>query len=268
MKDFILGNEPTIRLVIFAGVLLVMAGWELLSPRRRPLVSRPYHWLNNLGLVVAGSVVVRVLFPVIAVGVAIWAESRGWGLFNWLPLPRWLAVLISVVLLDFIIYWQHVAAHRMPHFWMLHKVHHADPDIDTTTGVRFHPIEIVVSMLIKMAAVIILGTPPEAVVIFEVILNAGAMFSHGNVYLPAVLDRWLRKIIVTPDMHVVHHSIVTRETNSNFGFNLSVWDRIFGTYRAQPEAGHDGITLGLPQFQTERRQNLLWMLVLPFKGSK
>ncbi len=268
MRDFMLTNEPTIRLAFYLGVLVAMAVWELIAPRRHRLVSRGFRWINNLGLVVVSTVVLRIVFPMLAVGVAAWAEGVGWGLLNIIPMPRWLAVLCSVVLLDLLIYWQHVAAHSMPHFWLLHMVHHADPDIDTTTGIRFHPLEIVISMLIKMAAVFILGAPAEAVILFEVVLNATAMFNHGNVRLPARLDGWLRQVVVTPDMHRVHHSVVVRETNSNFGFNLSVWDHLFGTYCAQPEAGHVGITIGLKQFQSEPRQTLWWMLALPFKGDK
>lgn len=264
----VLSAEPLIRLGVFAGVLGAMVAWELAAPRRRPTVSRWRRWPGNIGVVVIGSLLVRVLFPTAAVGVALVASARGWGLLNLIALPDWLAVAIAVVLLDLIIYAQHVLFHLNPWLWRLHRMHHADLDFDVTTGIRFHPVEILLSMLIKLAAVVLLGAPALAVMIFEVLLNATSMFNHGNVRLPAALDRHLRRILVTPDVHRVHHSIVARETHSNFGFSLSWWDRLFGTYRAQPEAGHEGMTIGLPIFRTPGELRLDRMLIQPLRRGK
>ncbi len=264
----ITSTETVVRLSVFAGVLALMAGWELLAPRRRLTVRRPGRWLSNLGLVVLNSVVVRVLVPLGAVGVAVVAEERGWGLFHALLLPAWLAVALSVVALDFVIYLQHLLFHAVPLLWRLHMVHHADLDFDVTTGVRFHTLEILLSLGIKAAAVILLGAPALGVLIFEVLLNATSMFSHGNVRLPTWFDRLLRFVIVTPEMHRVHHSIRARETNSNFGFNLPWWDYLLGTYRAQPEEGHERMTIGLEQVRDASVADRLHaMLALPFIGS-
>jgi sterol desaturase/sphingolipid hydroxylase (fatty acid hydroxylase superfamily) len=243
-----------------------MAAWEVLAPRRRLTTAKPVRWASNLGLVVLDTVAARLLLPLGAVGVALLAEERGWGLFNNLPLPAWLAVALSVVALDFVIYLQHVLFHAVPLLWRLHLVHHADLDFDVTTGVRFHTLEILLSLGIKAAAVILLGAPALAVLVFEVLLNATSLFNHGNVRLPAWLDRVLRLVVVTPEMHRVHHSVDPRETNSNFGFNLPWWDFLLGTYRAQPAAGHEGMTIGLEQFRDERVERLHWMLALPFVG--
>jgi len=210
--------------------------------------------------------VVRVIFPTAAVGMALVAAERGWGLLNNLDLNPVVSIVAAVLILDFFIYLQHVMFHAIPALWRLHMVHHADVDFDVTTGLRFHPVEIVLSMLIKLAAVAVLGPPAVAVIIFEVILNATAVFNHGNIRLPAAVDRVLRLIVVTPDMHRVHHSVKVAETNSNFGFNLPWWDRLLGTYRGQPEDGHEKMTIGLNQFQDKPRQGLLWLLALPFTG--
>src|SRR5215210_5342163 len=264
----VLSVDPVIRLGTFASVLALMAAWEFIAPRRRQHVGRLWRWPNNLGVVVIDTVVVRLLFPTAAVGVALVAEARGWGVLNILPLPSWLAVILAVVLLDLTIYGQHVMFHAVPVLWRLHRMHHADLEFDVTTGVRFHPVEIVLSMLIKFAAVVLLGAPATAVLIFEVLLNATAMFSHSNVRLPKRIDRVLRWIVVTPDMHRVHHSTERRETDSNFGFNLPWWDRLFGTYRAQPEAGHEGMTLGIPQFRDPKELRLDRMLLQPLRDGR
>jgi len=261
-------SESVLRLGCFGGVLLLIALWELLAPRRRLTVSRPARWASNLGLVLIDTLAVRFLIPLGAMGVAVLAHERGWGLFNRLALPEWLAATLSVVALDLAIYLQHVMFHAVPLLWRLHMVHHADLDFDVTTGVRFHVIEILLSMLIKMAAVLLLGAPAVGVLAFEVVLNATSMFGHGNVRLPAWVDRILRLFVVTPEMHRVHHSVHVRETNSNFGFNLPWWDYLFGTYKDQPADGHEGMTVGLRQFRDERRADRLhWMLLLPFFGS-
>jgi sterol desaturase/sphingolipid hydroxylase (fatty acid hydroxylase superfamily) len=224
-------------------------------------------WSNNLALVVIDTIVLRLTFPILAVGLAVMAQERGWGLFNFIDAPAWVAVLASVIILDLVIYLQHVMFHAVPALWRLHRMHHADLDFDVTTGLRFHPIEIVLSMGIKLAMVLVLGPPAVAVLIFEVLLNATAMFNHSNVRLPLVVDRVLRLVMVTPDMHRVHHSILPEETNSNFGFNLPWWDRLLGTYKAQPAAGHDAMTIGIEQFRTPRDQWLDRMLVQPIKGT-
>lgn len=262
-----LQHELAIRLTCFFGVFGGMALWELAAPRRRLTVSRLWRWANNLALVALNSILLRALFPAAAVGVAAFAAEQGWGLFNHFAVPLWMSMPVSVVLLDFVIYLQHVMFHAVPLLWRLHRVHHADLDIDVTTGTRFHPIEIVLSMLIKAAVILVLGPPVGAVVIFEIVLNATSMFNHGNVRMPPALDRVLRLLLVTPDMHRVHHSIEEDETNSNFAFNLSVWDRLFGTYRDQPRARHEAMTIGISTFREPSR--CVWlpgMLVLPFVG--
>jgi sterol desaturase/sphingolipid hydroxylase (fatty acid hydroxylase superfamily) len=265
MWDFLLSHEPVIRLSAFASVLGAMALWEILAPRRPQDVGRLTRWPSNLGVVIVDSLLVRLVFPTAAVGVALLAETRGWGLFNALEAPRVVAVIASVVLLDLAIYLQHVLFHAVPVLWRLHRMHHADLEFDVTTGVRFHPIEILLSMLIKFAVIAALGTPAVAVLIFEVLLNATSMFNHGNVRLPQRIDRVLRWIVVTPEMHRVHHSILQRETNSNFGFNLPWWDRLFGTYKPQPAAGHEGMTIGIEQFRDPAELRLDRMLVQPFR---
>ena len=267
MDTFLQTHEAAIRLGFFLGIFGMMALWEILAPRRALTVSKTVRWANNLGLVVFNTLLLRLLFPAAAVGVAALAAQRDWGLFNYFEAPLWLAVLLAVVIMDLVIWLQHVMVHAIPVLWRLHRVHHADPDYDVTTGARFHPLEIILSMLIKFATVLLLGPPVVAVIIFEVLLNATAMFNHGNVRLPAGIDRALRWILVTPDMHRVHHSVEDDETNSNFGFNLPWWDRLFGTYRDQPRAGHDGMTIGIHGYRAPRDVSWLpGMLVLPFRG--
>jgi sterol desaturase/sphingolipid hydroxylase (fatty acid hydroxylase superfamily) len=260
-------NEPQIRFGFFVGVVVLIAVGELVLPRRKLTVNKPLRWASNLGLVVVNSVVARLLVPIGAIGMALLSEENGWGLFNNITIPRWLVATLAVLLLDLAIYLQHIMFHAVPVLWRLHMVHHADLDFDVTTGLRFHTIEILLSLGIKLAVVMLLGAPALAVLIFEVALNATAMFNHANLRLPAWLDRGLRLIVVTPDMHRVHHSAVPVETNSNFGFNFPWWDFLFGTYRPQPEAGHDGMTIGLAQFREEFVDRLHWMLMLPFLGT-
>ena len=259
-----MNHEPAVRLGFFFGALLVMAVWELAAPRRELRVAKGARWFANLGIVVLDTIVVRILFPTAAVGMALVASERGWGFLNQLNLAPAVSILLSVLVLDLVIYLQHVMFHAVPALWQLHMVHHADNDFDCTTGLRFHPVEIVLSMVIKLAAVTALGPPAVAVIVFEVVLNATAIFNHGNVRMPGAVDRVLRWIVVTPDMHRVHHSVKTFETNSNFGFNLPWWDRTLGTYRAQPEDGHWAMVVGLDQFQERKRQGLPWLLALPF----
>jgi sterol desaturase/sphingolipid hydroxylase (fatty acid hydroxylase superfamily) len=259
-------HEPVIRLSVFLGVLALMALAEAASPARRRDVPRLLRWSNNLALVVVDTVLVRLLFPVAAVGLALLAAQRGWGVFNMLALPGWAAIPATVLLLDLAIYAQHVVFHFVPALWRLHRVHHADVEIDVTTGLRFHPGEILLSMGFKLLLVLALGPPAVAVLIFEVLLNATAMFNHANLHLPGAVDRVLRRVLVTPDMHRVHHSVIPAETNSNFGFNLPWWDRLFRTYRAQPQAGHQGMTIGLSQFRARRELWLDRMLWQPLRG--
>lgn len=259
-------TESVVRLGFFAGVLLVMAVGEMLAPRRRLTVKKPLRWFSNLGLVALDTLAVRVVLPVGVVGMALIAQEHSWGLFNYVSLPGWLIVVLSIVVLDLVIYLQHILFHAVPILWRLHMVHHADLDFDVTTGLRFHTIEILLSVGIKVGAVVLLGAPPLGVLIFEVLLNATSMFNHANVRLPLWLDWLLRLVVVTPDMHRVHHSVIVRETNSNFGFNLPWWDYLFGTYRPQPAEGHESMTIGLSQFQDDWVAQLHWMLALPFVG--
>jgi len=265
MTDWVLTHEDWVRLVFFAGVFLLMATWELAFPRRVLSTSKPQRWFNNLTIVVLNTVVLRLVFPAAAVSMAWVAEEQSWGLFNNIELPYWLTFAFSVVALDLVIYLQHVTFHAVPALWRLHMVHHADLDFDLTTGNRFHPLEIVLSMLLKTAAVAVLGPPTLAVLAFEVLLNAMAMFNHANARIPPAVDRVMRWLVVTPDMHRVHHSILAFETNSNFGFNLPWWDRLLGTYRDQPRTGHEEMTIGLRQFR-DPRLGLVRMLLLPFVG--
>ena len=260
-----MSNEPFVRFTAFSAVLAAMAMWELAAPRRKQELGRQARWPGNLGIVFLDTLLVRLIFPMGAMGVALLAEARGWGLFNAFGIPTWVAVPAGVILLDLAIYLQHVLFHAVPVLWRLHRMHHADLEFDVTTGVRFHPVEILLSMVIKLGVVAALGAPALAVLTFEVLLNATSMFSHGNVSLPAGLDRVLRWIVVTPEMHRVHHSIKAHETNSNFGFNLPWWDQLFGTYRDQPEAGHLGMTIGIAQFRDSAEQRLDHMLTQPFR---
>ncbi|EDZ67796.1 hypothetical protein NOC27_1123 [Nitrosococcus oceani AFC27] len=267
LSEFILSQEIPLRLGFFLGIFGLMALWELAAPRRKLSVSKPVRWLNNLALVFFNTLLLRWLFPAAAVGMAVFASEHNWGLFNIYPLPLWWAVALSVLILDFAIWLQHVMFHAVPALWRLHRVHHADLDFDLTTGIRFHPLEIVLSMGIKFTAIAVLGPPVVAVIIFEILLNATSMFNHSNVYLPIPLDKILRRFLVTPDMHRVHHSVEDDETNSNFGFNLPWWDRLLGTYRDQPRAGHKTMDIGIHTFRN--LCHCAWlpgMLRLPFIG--
>jgi sterol desaturase/sphingolipid hydroxylase (fatty acid hydroxylase superfamily) len=239
---------------------------EALLPRRDRVASQGRRWFTNLFIAGIDTAVLRIIFPVAAVGFAVWAQAKGYGLFNVTGLPPLLEGLIAFLALDFAIYVQHVASHKIQVLWRLHQVHHADPDIDVSTGIRFHPVEILLSMGYKLIVVTALGAPPAAVFAFEVVLNGGALFNHANLKLPLWLDRILRLLIVTPDMHRVHHSVIWRETDSNYGFNLSIWDRMFGTYVAQPKEGHEGMTIGLKQHGREQPVRLGWSLLIPFRG--
>jgi len=257
-------NEAAIRLIAFLGIFAAVAAWESLSPRRQLATAKAGRWFSNISITLIGTVIVRTLFPVLAASFA--ANENSLGVLNQVALPHFLKIIIGVLALDLAIYGQHVLFHSVPLFWRLHMMHHADLDIDVTTGLRFHPIEVILSMGIKIGAVIVIGPPVAAVILFEILLNGTSMFNHGNIRMPHNVDRLLRLVVVTPDMHRVHHSVVIKETNSNFGFNFPWWDRVFNTYRDQPAAGHDTMAIGLSQFRDEKRLTLPWLLALPFIG--
>lgn len=259
-------NETLIRFGVFLGLFSLFALVEALLPRRARTQTRKQRWVTNWGITIANTVFVRLMafvLPVLAVGAAVDAGNQGWGLFNALALPAWIEIVAAILILDFIIWAQHLITHKVPILWRLHRVHHADVDMDVTTAIRFHPIEIGLSMLIKIGAVYLLGPAALAVILFEIILNGTAMFNHANIRLPLWLDAIVRRVMVTPDMHRVHHSVHRHEHDSNYGFSLSIWDRMFGTYIAQPEAGHDDMQVGL-EWQDDRPAKLGWSLALPF----
>lgn len=264
MND-LFANEGAVRIAVFIGVLVVMMVLEAVIPRRERSNPRMIRWPANLGVVVVDTIVARLVVPVPPIAAAIWATNNNTGLLNQADIPFGLAVAACIIFLDLVIYWQHVIFHKVPILWRLHRMHHADTDIDATTGIRFHPIEIVLSLLIKIAVVLAFGMPAEAVILFEIILNASAIFNHANFKLPLGVDQALRLVIVTPDMHRVHHSWHPEETNSNYGFNLAIWDRLFHTYIAQPRDGHDDMTIGLKEFRDEKDKSLVGLLMIPFK---
>lgn len=266
MTESIFGHEPIIRLAAYLGILAALMLWELAAPRRQLTQTRWHRWPGNIGIAALNTLLLRFVAPGAAVGIALWAEAAGIGLFNVIQLPYWLAVAASLLALDLLIYGQHVAFHKVGPLWRLHRMHHADLDIDATTGARFHPVEILLSLGIKAAAVLLLGAPALAVLLFEILLNATSMFSHANIALPAQVDRVLRLVVVTPDMHRVHHSWIREETDSNFGFNVPWWDRLFGTYRPQPRDGHLGMTIGLSIFREPGQLRLDRMLLQPLKS--
>ena len=260
--------EIALRLFCTTLVFAMLAAWELFAPRRKLAVGRLKRWPSNIGVLLVDAALVRLLIPTAAVGAALYAAGQGWGLFNWLQLRLSVGAVLGFLVLDFVIWAQHWAFHHVPMLWRLHRMHHADLDFDVTTGVRFHPIEILISIAIKIAVIVAFGIPPVGVFAFEVALNATSMFNHSNVRMPQWLDRVLRLVVVTPDMHRVHHSVVREETDSNFGFNLPWWDWMFGTYRREPETGHDGMTIGIPQFRDPKEQRLDKMLTQPFRNEK
>lgn len=260
-------NEAVIRLSVFFSLFVALVVWEFALPRRPLSVAKGVRWIANLSLVVINTFAARLLVPITAVAFASVVDLERCGLFSMLPLPAWLTILLGVVVLDLAIYFQHQLFHAVPALWRLHKVHHTDLDFDVTTGVRFHPLEIVLSMAIKLAVICVFGPGVIAVLIFEILLNATSMFNHSNIYLPAKLDRVLRWVVVTPDMHRVHHSVLPREFNANFGFNLPWWDRLFGTYRSEPQQGHLGMSIGQPGHREADALTLPRLLALPFAGA-
>lgn len=265
--DNLLAIESTVRLSAFLSIFACMALWELLAPRRQLTVRKSQRWLNNLGLVVVNTLVIRFIFPAAAVGTAVWAETQQIGLIHWLEWNQlWWVVLTSVVLLDLFIWYQHLLFHKIPLLWRLHRVHHADLDFDLTTGLRFHPIEVLLSMFIKAALILLFGFPAIAVLVFEIVLNGCAMITHSNIRLPSKLDGLIRTLFVTPDMHRVHHSWRVEEANSNYGFNLAIWDKLFGTYRRDSVDGQQGIIFGITQVPNKAAVPLPKLLTLPFRS--
>ena len=264
--DYLTDHELVTRFVVFLGVFVSLATLETIAPRRRNQLSRWLRWTSNVAILGIGNGLLRLTFPVLSVGMALIAQRHGWGLFNAFHAPTAIALLGSVLLLDLAIYLQHVMFHAVPTLWRLHRMHHADLEFDVSTGLRFHPIEIVLSMMLKLVVVVAVGPPVIAVLLFELLLNVSSMFNHSNIRIPVSVDRVLRRLVVTPDMHRVHHSIDRRETNSNFGFNFPWWDRLFGTYFAQPRAGHESMTIGIERFRTPRDLRLDRMLIQPFLG--
>lgn len=265
--DFL--NEGVTRLTVFAVVLLLLVLWEKWATLRRQRTRRAVRWRTNFGLGAIDTVVLRLAFPAGAVGAAVFAQNYGWGAFNVLSIPVAVAVAVSVLLLDLVIYFQHWLFHAVPWLWRIHRVHHADPELDVSTALRFHPVESVFSMFLKAGVVLLLGLPPLGVLIFEIILNAAAMFNHTNASLPAGLERWVRRLVVTPDMHRIHHSTHDREANSNFGFSLSLWDRLFRTYRRSPRVPQTLMSIGLPdESPSPAHIRLGSVLSMPFVSSK
>jgi len=258
--------EVAIRLISFALLFVLVALWEIRTPRRPLKTSKKARWITNLSIIIINPVLLRLVFPVLAVETAQAAQVNGWGLLNQIHFPGLVAFGVGIIVLDLIVYLQHVVFHAVPVLWRLHMMHHADLDYDLTTGLRFHPVEIVLSMILKITIIVALGPPVASVLAFEVILNGMAMFNHGNIKIPSSVDRFLRLFVVTPDMHRVHHSVIIRETNSNYGFNLSWWDRLFGTYKDQPEKGHTDMVIGLAQFRNPQKLSLWHILILPFVG--
>ncbi len=262
--SFLEQYEAIIRLGTFAGIFLIMALLEIAMPRKKRVLGRGSRWFTNMSLVLVDTLAIRLIMPILAVGMADYAAGRGWGLLALVDLPMWVEIIIAFLLLDMLIYAQHIGFHKIPILWRIHKVHHADRDLDVTSGARFHPLEAVISMAYKLICIALIGPAAFAVFLFEVVLNAASMFNHANVRLPLGLDRLMRFFIVTPDMHRVHHSVLERETNSNYSFFLTIWDRLFRTYTAQPEQGHDGMIVGLSEYQNDKPANLIWSLFVPF----
>lgn len=265
--DNILNDWAQLRIAIFLGIFLFLALCEFVFPRRaKNNVPQSTRWISNLSIVIIGNFLMRLIFPLLAIEMAILSRNYSWGIFNQFETPYWINIILTIIILDLVIYLQHVMFHAVPIFWRAHRMHHADLDFDVTTGIRFHPIEVILSMGIKIGSVALIGASPIGVLIFEILLNATSMFSHSNLNLPISIDRVLRCIIVTPDMHRVHHSIQEHETNSNFGFNFSFWDRIFGTYLNQPSEGHLKMTIGITDFRNPKYLRLDWLLLIPFIG--
>ena len=265
MESWLLQNESNLRLTAFVVVFFAIAIWEWLSPKRKRLKSLTTRWINNLSLMIINTLLIRVFFPMAAVGIALIISDQQIGLLNIIEIHPIAAVMLSVILLDCAIYWQHRLMHKIPLLWRIHRVHHADPEFDVTTGLRFHPFEIAVSMIYKTLIIALLGTPVLAVLIFELLLNAGSLFNHGNIDLTAKIDTALRQVIVTPDMHRIHHSTDAIESNRNFGFALSWWDHLFGSYQSTPNVAHEEMPIGLDEYRDPKHAVFLTgVLFIPF----
>ena len=267
MKELIFQYESYIRLGSFLGLFILLMAWEVASPKRKLLQLRRFRWFSNIGLIVTSSILIRFIIPTAAVGVALLAEKDNLGFLNYFDLSTTAHFIIAFILMDLAIYFQHVMFHALPMFWRFHRVHHSDLDCDISTGLRFHPFEMIISILFKFVIIISIGAPVIAVVCFEIILNAASMFTHSNIKIPANLEKLVRWIVVTPDMHRIHHSVNENETNSNFGFFISVWDRLFGTYINEPKEGQQNMEIGLHSFRQAKWQNLRWLIYLPFVSS-
>ncbi|MEJ2177290.1 MAG: sterol desaturase family protein [Gammaproteobacteria bacterium] len=264
MNNLIADSEATLRLAAFFLVLITLVCLEFLFPRRKLTLPRTQRWFSNIGISLFNTVFVKLVFPLAGIGAAVLAEQNNWGLFNQVEVSHWLGVMVFLLIFDLTIYLQHRLFHAVPFLWHLHRMHHTDVDYDVTTGNRFHPVSILLSSVIKFVLVILMGAAPIAVLIAEVLLNATSMFNHSNLKLPVGLDRLLRRIIVTPDMHRIHHSVIMSEHSHNFGFNFPWWDRLFGTYQAEPALGHESMQIGIEGFQNRRSANFLWLLIQPF----
>ncbi len=264
MKEFFFQYESYIRLSSFIGLYALLTLWEISSPKRKLEHARRLRWVSNFGLIIISSILIRFIFPTAAVGISLLVEQNHWGLLYYFELPYIIHFIAAFVLMDLSLYFQHVMFHALPLFWRFHRVHHTDLDFDITTGLRFHPFEMVISILIKFMTITALGVPVLAVVIFEIILNAASMFSHSNIKIHSAIEQMTRWFIVTPDMHRIHHSVSENETNSNFGFFISVWDRLFGTYTKEPKEGHTGMQIGLNNFREPKWQDIRWLIYLPF----
>ena len=264
MKEVFFEYESYIRLGSFLGIFALLTIWEISSPKRELLQLRRFRWFSNIGLVVLSSVLIRFILPTAAVGVALHVEQEQLGFLNLYELPFIVQFIFAFILMDLAIYFQHVMFHALPLFWRFHRVHHSDLDCDITTGLRFHPFEMIISIVFKFLIIASIGAPVLAVVFFEIILNAASMFTHSNIKIPSAIEKMVRWFIVTPDMHRIHHSIKENETNSNFGFFISIWDRLLGTYIQEPEQGHDNMQIGLQRFREPKWQNLRWLIYLPF----
>ncbi|MEH6345769.1 MAG: sterol desaturase family protein [Bermanella sp.] len=270
LETLLLEHESSLRLGLFLGIFIIIALAEWLWPRREQKVMRPKRWRDNLSLLALAALFMRLMLPMGLAGLALQLTQANIGLFNQPDLMltnHWLVLVLSLIVLDFFIYWQHRLFHKVPYLWRLHQVHHSDKAFDVSTALRFHPLEMLLSLFIKALIITLLGIPASAVILFEIVLNGVAMFNHGNLSIPLALDRFLRKILVTPDMHRVHHSNISRETNSNFGFNISLWDRLFSSYQAQPLKGHEHVDIGLNAYpNSEQSQGIIRLLLMPFKS--
>lgn len=264
--DFLIENEQNIRLGVSVGLLVLLAGAEFIAPLAKRRTGRPMQWFTNVAIIIIDTAILRLLFPLLAVSVALYADDNSIGLFNIIELNSWLVIILSLLSLDLLIYGQHVLVHKVPILWRLHRMHHTEIGLDVTTANRFHPIEIIISMLIKMAFVLLMGVPIAAVILFEILLNGLALFNHSNIRLPRALEKLLRTVIITPEIHWIHHSEIVSETNSNYGFNLCIWDKLFGTYIDKPTLQYNEMQQGLNEFGFDKSLNFVELIISPFKN--